>query len=305
VRARLVAAAVLLGVGGWVGLNAFVADPRRAGAQTSVVEIRRAQKAGYLPRPRGNRPIVILAIGSDARPGERVDRMHADSIHLIAVNPRKGAGTILGFPRDSYVNIPGRGTSKINDSLVYGGGPLVVRTIESITGIRVDYWMLTSFKGFSRMVDGVGGLKLRIRYPMHDAASGTNFDRGTRRFKGGHALAFARDRHSTPGGDFGRSGNQGRLILAALKKFRQEFERNPAVLFRWLRVGIGRVKTDLGLGEMIDLGLLAAQVSPSKVKNVIVPGSVGMAGAASVVYLSPAARAIYSDVREDGILNSR
>jgi LCP family protein required for cell wall assembly len=303
VKLRMLAGLALLGLLAWVGANAFLGPPRRAGAQTATMEIRRAQKAGYLPRPSRDRLIVILAIGSDARPGERVDRLRADSIHLIAVNPKKGAGTILGFPRDSYVNIPGRGTSRINDSLVYGGPPLVVRTVESITGINIDYWVLTSFKGFSRIVDGINGLTVRVRYPMNDRASGTNFDRGRHKFKGGHALAFARDRHSTPNGDFGRSENQGRLILAALKKFTGAFDEDPTVLFGWLRVGLGGVETDLSLGELIDLGLMAAQVDPGKVRNVVATGSVGMAGSASVVHLTGSAQAMFRDIRDDGILN--
>jgi LCP family protein required for cell wall assembly len=301
-RLRFLAGLALLGLLAWVGTNAFLGPPRRAGAQTATMEIQRAQKAGYLPRPSSDRLIVILAIGSDARPGERIDRLRADSIHLIAVNPRRGAGTILGFPRDSYVNIPGRGTSRINDSMVYGGPPLVVRTVESITGIKIDYWVLTSFKGLSRMVDGINGLTVRIRYPMHDSKSGTNFNPGRRKLKGGHALAFARDRHSPNNGDFGRSENQGRLILAALKKFTSAFDGDPTTMFRWIRVGLRGVKTDLSLGELIDLGLLAAQIDPGRVHNVVAPGSVGMAGSASVVHLSGSAQAIYRDIRDDGIL---
>jgi LCP family protein required for cell wall assembly len=303
VKLRLLAGLALLGLLAWVGANAFLGPPRRAGAQTATMEIRRAQKAGYLPRPSRDRLIVVLAIGSDARPGERVDRLRADSIHLIALNPRKGAGTILGFPRDSYVNIPGRGTSRINESMVYGGPPLLVRTVESITGINIDYWVLTSFKGFSRIVDGINGLTVRVRYPMHDRFSGTNFNPGRRTFKGGHALAFARDRKSTPNGDFGRSENQGHLILAALKKFTGAFNEDPTVLFRWLRVGLRGVTTDLSLGELIDLGLMAAQVDPGKVRNVVAPGSVGMAGSASVVHLTGSAQGMFRDIRDDGILN--
>jgi LCP family protein required for cell wall assembly len=303
VKLRILVGLALLGLVVWVGANAFMGSPRSARAQTPTVEIRRAQKATYLPRPTRDRVVVVLAIGSDARPGEPVDRLRADSIHLIAVNPRRGAGTILGFPRDSYVNIPGRGTAKINDAMTLGGPPLLVRTVESITGINIDYWVLTSFKGFSRMVDGIDGLKIRIRYPMQDRASGTNFNRGVRRLRGGHALAFARDRHSPSNGDFGRSENQGRLILAALKKFNSSFDAHPTALFRWIRVGLQNVKTDLRLGELIDLGLVAAQVHPEKVRNVVAPGSVGMAGSASVVHLSGSARAIYSDIKGDGILN--
>jgi LCP family protein required for cell wall assembly len=303
VRLRVLAGLVLLGLVAWVGANALVGPPHRAGAQTTSFEIRRAQKAGYLPQPSRDRLIVILAIGSDARPGERVARLRADSIHLIAVNPRRGAGTILGFPRDSYVNIPGRGSAKINEAMVLGGPPLLVRTVQNITGINIDYWALTSFRGFSRMVNAIRGLKVRIPYPMYDRASGTRFNRGPKRLRGNQALAFSRDRHSPRNGDFGRSKNQGTLILAALKKFHQEFQDSPAVLFRWLRAGLGGVKTDLSLGELIDLGLLAAQINPRKVRNVVLSGSVGMAGAASVVHLSGSAPAIYRDIRNDGILN--
>jgi polyisoprenyl-teichoic acid--peptidoglycan teichoic acid transferase len=302
-RPRILAGLALLGLVAWVGANAFLGPPRPAGAQTAIVEIRRAQKAGYLPRPSRDRLIVILAIGSDARPGERVDRLRADSIHLIAVNPRKRAGTVLGFPRDSYVDIPGRGTSRINDALVYGGPPLLVRTVESITGIRIDYWALTSFKGFSRIVDGINGLSVRVRYPMHDRASGTSFNPGRRTLKGGQALAFARDRHSPSNGDFGRSENQGRLILAALGKFTNRFAEDPTTLFRWIRVGLRGVKTDLSLGELIDLGLLAAQIEPKKVRNVVAPGSVAMVGSASVVRLTGSAQSLFRDIRDDGILN--
>jgi LCP family protein required for cell wall assembly len=303
VKLRILAGLALLGLVVWVGANAFMGSPRSARAQTPTVEIRRAQKATYLPRPTRDRVVVVLAIGSDARPGERVDRLRADSIHLIAVNPRRGAGTILDFPRDSYVNIPGRGTAKINDAMMLGGAPLLVRTVESITGINIDYWVLASFRGFQRIVTGIRGLKVTIPYAMNDPASGTHFNRGLKKLNGNQALAFSRDRHSPRNGDFGRSKNQGRLILAALKKFNSSFDAEPTALFRWIRVGLQNVKTDLRLGELIDLGLLAAQVNPRKVRNVVAPGSVGMAGSASVVHLSGSARAIFNDIKVDGVLN--
>jgi hypothetical protein len=62
------------------------------------------------------------------------------------------------------------------------------------------------------------------------------------------------------------------------------------------------VRTDLSLGELIDLGLLAAQTDPGRVRNVVAPGSVGMAGSASVVHLSGSAQRIFRDIRDDGIL---
>src|SRR5207237_7011461 len=58
--------------------------------------------------------VWVLAIGSDARPGQDMRRTNGDSIHLVGVDPQTGTGTILGFPRDSWVAIPGHGTGKIN-----------------------------------------------------------------------------------------------------------------------------------------------------------------------------------------------
>ncbi|MGH9005956.1 MAG: LCP family protein, partial [Acidimicrobiia bacterium] len=72
--------------------------------------------------------VFILAIGSDARPGQDMRKTNGDSIHLLAVDPRTGAGTVLGFPRDSWVQIPGRGTGKINSALAMGGPKLMAET---------------------------------------------------------------------------------------------------------------------------------------------------------------------------------
>ena len=53
--------------------------------------------------------VFVLVAGSDARPGEDLLHTRADSLHLLCVNPATGQGTLLGFPRDSWVEIPGHG----------------------------------------------------------------------------------------------------------------------------------------------------------------------------------------------------
>jgi LCP family protein required for cell wall assembly len=258
--------------------------------------------ASYVPRLEGKRRLFILALGSDARPGQRVEGQRADSIHLVGIDLRRRRATILGFPRDSWVHIPGHGTTKINTAMVLGGPRLVVRTVESITGIRIDFFVLTSFNGLKRMVNGIGGLRIHVPRPMHDRASGANFKRGTHIFNGREALAFARDRHDVPGGDFGRSRNHGRLMLAALAKLHQVFDDNPGRIFRWVAVGWRSVRTDLGLNTVIDLAFTATSIPPGNVKNLVVPGRTGSAGGASVVFISSSARRIYADMRKDGVV---
>jgi polyisoprenyl-teichoic acid--peptidoglycan teichoic acid transferase len=273
--------------------------PARA---ADLVEIHSAHGASYVPALQGKRPLFILALGSDARPGQSITHQRADSIHIIGVDVQRRRGTILGFPRDSWVHIPGHGTTKINTAMTLGGPQLMVRTVESITGIRIDFWMLTSFGGLMKMVDGVGGFKVYVPRPMNDRFSGANFRKGLQHFTGREALAFSRDRHDVPGGDFGRSKNQGRLMLAALSRFHKVFKDDPGKIFGWIAVGWRNLRTDLGVDTLLDLALTATSIPPKRVKNLLVPASVGSVGAASVVFISSSADRIYADMRQDGVV---
>jgi LCP family protein required for cell wall assembly len=276
--------------------------PRRALAEQHAVELHAAHDASYVPVARGDGPLFILALGSDARPGQNVLRERADSIHIIGVDRRRERATILGFPRDSWVPIPGHGRGKINSAMSIGGPTLMVRTVESLTGIRMDYWMLTSFRGLSRMVDAVGGLVLDVPYAMNDPASHANLSKGVQRLKGWQALAFARNRKDTPQGDFSRSLNQGRLFLAALAQLRSEFRSDPGRLLTWMVTGSRNLHTDLAFDTLLDLAITASQVPPSAVNNLVAPGSSGWVGSASVVFLSGRASGMYADMRADGVV---
>jgi len=275
---------------------------RRAQASSEVVEIHAAHGASFVPALEGKRPLFILALGSDARPGEGIEHNRADSIHLIGVNVNTRQATILGFPRDSWVRIPGHGTTKINTAMTFGGPDLMVQTIESITGIPIDFWLLTSFSGIRNMVDRIGGLNVRVPTDMHDSYSGANFKKGMQHLNGKEALAFARDRHDVPGGDLGRSANQGRLMLSALGKLRSTFDKDAAELLDWIGIGWSSIHTDLGFPTVLALALTATSIPPANVDNLVVPASTGTVGTASVVFISSAARSIYDDMRADGVV---
>jgi LCP family protein required for cell wall assembly len=298
---------IVTGLAGWIGVGAFLARPPSAsGAQTTLgatMQLRRVQHADFVPARETGDPIFILAIGSDARPGVcmPVERCLADSIHLIGINPKRHAATILGFPRDSYVPIPGFGTSKINNALARGGPQLVVRTVEQLTGIRIDYYLLTSFSEFVGMVDLIGGLEVDIPYAISSSGNLPPFQAGPRKLDGEQALALARNRKGTPNGDFSRSENQGLIILAALAQLREEFAQDPATLFRWIAAGTPRVRSDLGLDEVFELMLTALTITPEKVRNLVLPGGVGYAGTSSVVFLGASADRIFKDMRKDGL----
>lgn len=300
-RRGTIAIAVLLAwiVGSTVG---SIAELPAASARTPAVVVGRAH-SGFTPDPTGRRTITILALGSDARPGQNPLASRADSIHVIFLHPRRQQAVIVGIPRDSLVAIPGLGTSKINAAMSSGGPARMVQTVEQNFGARIDYWAVTSFWGIARMVETVGGLDVRIPFRMQDRFSGSNFHPGLKRLGGPEVLAFARDRKSVPGGDFGRQENGGRVFLSALLQFQKEYRLNPGRLLTWVAAGVRNMETDLPVGELVDLAFAATGIRFEDTRNVVLPGGTGTIGGRSVVVLSMGtARAIFADAKADGAL---
>ena len=274
-----------------------------AQAQTSGIAVGKAH-AGYTPSLTGTKPIVILAVGSGARPGDDVLHSLSDSIHLIFLNPGKHRATMVGIPRDSYVDIPGQGTNKINSALFYGGPELMVQTIESISGVHIDYWAITTFWGFTDMINEIGGLTVDVPFRMYDPSySRADLQPGVQTLNGTQALSMARDRHSMLEGDFARQENGGRLILAALAQFQKEYAKDQSQLVSWLGAGMSNIYTEIPLNEVQQLAFTATKVPVKNVQNVVLPGSAQMAGSLSVVLLDNTWKArIFTDVKPDGVL---
>jgi LCP family protein required for cell wall assembly len=213
---------------------------------------------------------------------------------------------VLGFPRDSWVNIPGHGMGKINTAMWMGGPQLIIATLENLTGITIDFWLLTNFNAFMRMVNGIGGLTLDIPMALDDHDSGAHFPAGPRHVNGKDALAFARDRHDFALGDISRSKNQGSILLAALSKLQTKFEKNPYVLFEWIVTGWrnATLSSDLSVHTLLDLALTATQIPAKSVTNIVVPATTGSVGDASVVFISSSAQGVYADMRADGFVGN-
>jgi polyisoprenyl-teichoic acid--peptidoglycan teichoic acid transferase len=246
--------------------------------------------------------IFILVLGNDARTGNP-DQSRSDAIHLVGINTDNMRAGILNFPRDSWVDIPGHGTSKINEALYDGGPELAAQTIESLTHIHIDYWAMTGFEGFVGMIQDLGPVKVNVPMDLYDpSGSGANLKAGKQDLHALSALSFVRDRHDFPHGDIDRSTNQGKFLIALLKKLRGQVSQNPASLFKWMSVARRWTRFSLSADEMFRLGVLASQVDPSRIGNVTVPVTLGSAGAASVVFISPSAQAIYKRFAKNAYL---
>jgi polyisoprenyl-teichoic acid--peptidoglycan teichoic acid transferase len=245
--------------------------------------------------------VFVAVLGGDARTHEDVRRSHADSIHIIAVNPRTHRGTIVGIARDTWVEIPGHGNDKINAALAEGGPTLAVETLRHLTGLPIDHYFLTGFAGLPRMVDELGGIDVYVDRTMDDDPSGAHFKPGWHHMNGEMVLAYSRDRKDVPGGDFGRSENHGKVLLAALAKLRAEVS-DDAGLGRWLDVLRRHAVLETPLATLQALAALARGLDPVGMTNAVVPGRVGTAGRASVVYLDSRAAAMFEDLRDDASL---
>jgi anionic cell wall polymer biosynthesis LytR-Cps2A-Psr (LCP) family protein len=174
--------------------------------------------------------------------------------------------------------------------------------VEALTGIHFDFYAITSFGGLVRMVQSLGGVTVRVRQPMHDQYSRSNFEPGIHHFNGVQALEYARDRHSFLAGDFTRSQNQGTLMLAALTRFKKLFKENPLRLLPVLASTWNNVRTDVPAPMLYRLALTASQIDPHRISNLVVPATTGMQGAASVVFISPGAKALYTQLKKKGYI---
>ncbi len=154
---------------------------------------------------------VTLLVGTDARGGDPAEGSRTDTIMLL-VDPFFGPPTLVSVPRDSWVDIPGRGMGKINASFAVGGPALLIETIEQNTGLHVDHYVEVGFEGIVWLTDAVGGLRLCIDYDVNDVNSGLVMNAGCSVLEGQQALAFTRMRYADPKGDLGRIERQQQWI---------------------------------------------------------------------------------------------
>jgi polyisoprenyl-teichoic acid--peptidoglycan teichoic acid transferase len=294
-RRKMIAALASLAAGvAGLGVGTLQATPA---ASVPLLQIGKAH-AEFAPTLQGNRPIFILILGSDSRPGTPLERGLCDSIHILGINPKAKRATLVGIPRDSYVPIATGGTNKINSALAQGGAQGMIDTVEDLTGVRLDYYVITGFDGMKRIFDALSGLKVNAPYSF-EGHEGTPFKEGTQTLTGAQALEFARTRKSLSQGDFDRSMNHGRLLLAAFSQFMTEFRRDPTELFHWIAVGMRNVATDVPLKELLTLAFTSSEIGPKRVTNLVAVGSIGTAGGASIVNL-PSPNPVFRDVAADG-----
>jgi polyisoprenyl-teichoic acid--peptidoglycan teichoic acid transferase len=280
------------------GFMLWLNGVRMPGASGAVwFSVTKTAAANYTPAP--GAPVFILALGNDGRPGDAQTR--GDAIHVIGVNPTLRKATILDFPRDTGLQIPGHGMDKVNTAHVYGGAALQAQTLGNAIGVKIPYAIDTDFAGFVEMVDGMGGLQVTVPEAMDDDGSGAHFPAGPLKMSGATALAFARNRHQFPTGDLKRSENQGYLITQALTQLRAANTGPVGTLKLLANLGRHTKLEGIGLDDLYALGRLGLSIDPANVRNVGIPIA---SGSGTRLSLGAGAAELFADFADDAVLQA-
>jgi LCP family protein required for cell wall assembly len=212
-------------------------------------------------RPAEQKGTTYLLVGSDSREGltrkqelkygvGKGEGRRTDSILLLHTGA--GPNLLMSIPRDSLVDIPGHGTTKINAAFAYGGPKLLVRTIEDSTGIRVDDYVEIGFAGFVDVVNAVGGITICPKQAMNDPLAGLHVKAGCQHAGGRKALGYARSRHTSGLGDIARAQHQREVVSAVGHKAVSPWSViNPV---RYVRLNMAAARS-LRVGQ--DTGMVA------------------------------------------------
>lgn len=275
----------------------LVPDSAVKSTEVELVKVNRAESVDVSPDV-----VWILAVGSDARPGEDMTHTRGDALQLIGMNTRTGAATAIGIPRDSWVPIPGHGSDKINASLYFGGPQLLGEAVGNLVGIQPDYVFVTRFEFFEDMIADIGGVDVDNPIAFaDDNLKPKGFKKGRLHLGGYDALVFSRIRHDLLRGDFDRSANQQRVLRGIQSTVRAKAD-HPGFIERGVSV-VQHMHTDLSPAELYRLGQAMAQVNPGKVTNCVLQGSIGNIGGASVVLpFVDQARRYGDDARKDATI---
>ncbi|MFC4497167.1 LCP family protein [Streptomyces ovatisporus] len=219
-------------------------------------------------RPPAGKGTNYLIVGSDSREGlSEEDRKRlntgvfggrrTDSMILL----HKGANgtTMVSFPRDSWVTLPGYThpstgktsgpvENKLNAAFSQGGPELLISTIEQNTGLRIDHYAEIGFAGFVNIVDAVGGVPMCVDRNIKDKDSGANLRKGCQNLDGAEALAFVRQRKQEAQGDLGRTQNQQKFLSALAKKAADpDTALDPGAVYPAVSAGLDTLVVDQGM----------------------------------------------------------
>ncbi|CAB4880561.1 unannotated protein [freshwater metagenome] len=256
--------------------------------------------AGLSDRPeKVNSALNYLVVGSDNREGltkEQIKKLRvggvkvaaggrSDTMLLVHISKSRDAAYIVSLPRDTLVTIPAHTSTdgkseiparagKLNAAFAFGGAPLLIRTIEGMTALKIDHYVEVSFAGFVGVVDALGGIQVCSKVDINDPKSHLVMSAGNHLLDGVEALKFVRTRDFDGRGDIGRMERQQQFVSAIIRKATSSGTLlNPIKLANFYTATISTVKMDEGVNknDLLTLGKQMRNLSSGNVRTLTVP----------------------------------
>lgn len=225
--------------------------------------------------------ILLLGIAGQGKPGGDL----TDTIMIASIDTNTKKVALLSLPRDLHASIPNSNYSaKINSLYKYGlstnqGVEPLKKTIENITNLSINYYLIVNFSGFEKFIDDIGGINVEVQRDIYDPAyPGPNYSyetfeikKGFHSLDGATALKYARERHNDPEGDFGRAKRQQQVIQAAKNKiFSTKTLLNPFAINKLVDTLGENIKTDMTLDEIDNFIKLSKTLDTQNINNAVV-----------------------------------
>lgn len=233
----------------------------------------------------------ILLVGDDHRPDNATPEQMAelsttsdggatntDTMIVLHINADGSQATMISFPRDSYVDIPGVGKGKLNSAFYYGtlngggdtgGAKLLIKTIQQLSGLTIDHYVRVSLLGFYQVVKELGPVEVCLNNPVNDPYSGVDLPAGTSQLDAKQALSFVRQRHGLPNGDLDRNVRQQYFLSQEARKVLSAGTLlNPIKMNAILSAVGGSIQTDT---DLVSLATQMRNLRPGNIQSATIP----------------------------------
>jgi LCP family protein required for cell wall assembly len=270
----------------------LVAYKKLEGNINSISSLNLGTDRPTAPKVEGpKRPLNVLVMGSDDRKGTNIGGETpglSDTAILLHLSADRSRAYGVSLPRDLMVDRPtcfakngkrkiAGGLRQFNTAFAVGGPACTVRTVEHLTDVRVDHFVVVNFAGFRDMVNAVHGVTVCVPEEVDDTVGHIHLPKGTYKVDGNQALDYVRVRHDigAPTGDIGRMKRQQAFISAMISKVVSAGTlTNPVRLYKFLDAATSSLSTDSGfahLAELASLGNSLKDIGLDRVQFITAP----------------------------------
>jgi LCP family protein required for cell wall assembly len=240
--------------------------------------------------------IVLVGYDKRAEGSAEETQGRSDTIILVHIDPDRNFISLLSVPRDTLADVPGYGLYKINAAFAFGGGALLIRTLQSELGVDLDHYIAVNLEGFQAITDALGGVYLDVDRPyLNETQSWEHIDLqpGYQLLNGMNALDFVRFRHDD-NIDFGREARQ-QLFLTAMREQALGWNltfKVPSLI----KALFSNLDTDLTANDLIKLAYWIVKLDGSRIKQTEIKAKTGMIH--GIFYVLPTDEELSAAVRD-------